>query len=87
MADVSIRGNEIHINKNTFSELNLNLCDQLLDLDKPVSVIIDDRVVFRKKLKRSLESIRSAIREYQDPTMVFSAKLIVTGGQVRLAKF
>lgn len=87
IADVSIKGNEIYINKNTFSELNVNLNDQLLDLDRPVSVTISGRVVFRKKLKRSLATIRSSIGEYQDPTMVFSAKLILSGNEVRVAKF
>lgn len=86
-ADVSIKGNEIYINKNTFSELYLNLNDQFLDLDKPVSVRIGGRVVFRKKLKRSLATISSTIREYQDPSMVFSAKLILAGNQVRPANF
>jgi predicted esterase len=86
-ADVSIRGNKIYVNKNTFSELCLNLNDQLLDLDKPVSVTIDGRVVFRKKLKRSLAAISSTIREYQDPTMVFSVQLILKGKNVRVSKF
>ncbi|TJZ61280.1 alpha/beta hydrolase [Sphingobacterium olei] len=82
-AEISIRGNEICVSKNTFRELNINLNDQLLDLDKPVSVTMNGRVVFRKKVKRSLETIRKTIREYQDPTMVFSVKLILTGNKVR----
>jgi hypothetical protein len=86
-ADVSIQGNEIYINKNTFSKLYLNLNDQLLDLDKPVSVTVGGRVVFRKRIKRTLATISSTIREYQDPSMVFSAKLILDGNQVQLADF
>jgi hypothetical protein len=78
-AEVSIHGNKIRISKNTFRELNINLNDQLLDLDKPVFVTMGGKVVFRKKLKRSLSIIKKTIQEYQDPTMVFSTKLLVTG--------
>lgn len=84
-AEVSISGNEISVKKNTFSQLNVNLNDQLLDLDKPVLVSIDGKVVFRKMLKRSLAIIKKTTREYQDPIMSFSARLILTGSRVRAA--
>lgn len=86
-ADVSIKGNEIYINKNTFSELNINLNDQLLDLNKPVSVTMGGKVVFRKRLKRSLSIIQKTIQAYQDPTMVFSVTLVLTGDKVQQAGF
>jgi pimeloyl-ACP methyl ester carboxylesterase len=86
-AEVSIVGNDIRVSKNAFSELNINLNDRFLDLDKPVSVTMDGVVLFRKKLERSLGTIKKTIQEYQDPTMVFSAKLILKGKSVRVAKF
>lgn len=85
-AELSIHGNEIHVGKNTFSELYINLNDQLLDLDKPVSVKIDGKVIFRKKLKRSLSIIQKTVKEYQDPTMIFSARLTLIGNAVHSSK-
>jgi pimeloyl-ACP methyl ester carboxylesterase len=85
-AEVSIVGNEIRVSKNTFSELNINLNDHLLNLNNPVSVTMDGVVLFRKKLERSLGTIKKTIQEYQDPTMVFSVKLILKGKNVRVAK-
>jgi len=82
-AEVSIHGNEIEVSKNTFRELNINLNDQMLDLNKPVAVMMDGKVVFRKKLKRKLSTIQKTIQEYQDPTMVFSAKLVLKGKKIR----
>lgn len=86
-AEVSIVGNEIRVSKNTFSELNINLNDHLLDLDIPVSVTMDGVVLFRKKVERSLGTIKKTIHEYQDPTMVFSVKLILKGKSVSVARF
>ncbi|MCD0488092.1 hypothetical protein LPB86_07615 [Pedobacter sp. MC2016-14] len=84
-AEVSIHGNEIRISKNTFQELNINLNDQMLDLNKPVSVTMEGKVIFRKKIKRTLSAIQKTIQEYQDPTMVFSAKLVLEGKKIRLS--
>lgn len=83
-AQVSISGNQITIIKNNFKELNINLNDQLIDLDKPVSVIRKGRVLFQKKVRRSLATIRRTINEYQDPSMIFSVKLILEHDEVQV---
>ena len=86
-AVVSIVGNEIRVSKNTFTELNINLNDQLLNLNNPVTVTMDGKVLFQKKLERNLGTIKKTIKEYQDPTMVFSVKLILKGNNVRVSNF
>jgi len=48
---------------------------------------MDGVVLFRKKLERSLGTIKETVLEYQDPTMVFSAKLILKGKSIKVAKF
>ena len=82
-AEISIHGNQISVIKNTFSELNINLNDQLVDLDKVVTVTMDGRILFQKKLKRSLSVIKKTVQEYQDPGMVFSVKLSLTRNKLR----
>ncbi|HWV70643.1 MAG TPA: dienelactone hydrolase family protein [Pseudosphingobacterium sp.] len=83
-AEVNINENQITIVENSFKELDINLNDQFIDLDKPVSVVMDGRVLFQEKVKRSLKTIRRTIDEYQDPSMIFSVKLVLKSDKVRV---
>ncbi|WP_231424750.1 hypothetical protein [Pedobacter sp. Leaf250] len=82
-AEVEIKGNQILVSRNDFSELELNLNDQLVDLDKPVTVIIGGRKVFDKKIERSLGIVKITVGQYRDPHMIFNVKLLVKANQVK----
>jgi pimeloyl-ACP methyl ester carboxylesterase len=84
-AEVSISGNKIYITTNTFDKLFINLNDELLDLDKEVSVIQSGRIIFQGKLKRTSAIIRATVEEYQDPVRIYSARLIVEKNMVTAA--
>jgi poly(3-hydroxybutyrate) depolymerase len=53
----------------------LRLSDQLLDLDKPVRVLVGDREVFNGKVNRDAEVIRESLRERADPSSAAVAKI------------
>lgn len=87
IAELNIEGNQINVTKNSFKVLNINLNDQLVNLDEPVTVVKEGRILFQKKVKRSLATIRKTVKEYQDPKMVFPVKLILVGDKVRIGNF
>lgn len=53
--------------------LRLRLSDELLDLDKPVRVLINDREVLNQKIPRTTEAIRQSLTERADLRSVATA--------------
>lgn len=53
------------------------LSDELLDLDKPVRVLVNDREVFNGRAPRSVEIIRESLRERADPRTAATAKIVL----------
>ena len=68
-------GNRIFIGYSDYARLTLLLNDEMLDLDKPVIVEYEGKVIFRGKVKRSPEMIDRSLRERQDPRLVYTARL------------
>ena len=82
VAEVSRKGNLITILHNTFNVLEINLNDDLVNLDQPVTVIANGKVLFNKKVNRSFKAIERAVKEYQDPRFIFTTKLILRNNKV-----
>jgi poly(3-hydroxybutyrate) depolymerase len=55
----------------------VRLSDQLLDLDKPVRVMVNDREVFNAIVTRDAEVIRESLRERADLSSAATAKILV----------
>ena len=53
----------------------VRLSDQLLDLDRPVRVLVNDREVFNDSAKRDAEAIRESLRERADPSSAATARI------------
>ena len=83
-AHVSVTGNDISILDNQNQTLYLYLNDGILNLDKKVSVTINGKKVFDKKVSRNADIIRQSIAARFDKSLVFSAKLMIAGGKVSM---
>lgn len=57
--------------------VKIRLHDAMLDLDKPIEVIFDDKVLFSGKVERTIETIANSLQERQDPESVYFSELIV----------
>ena len=57
----------------TGGKLRLYLCEQLVDLDKPVVITINGKEIFRGKVKPSLQSMVNSCMEYFDPCRIYPA--------------
>ncbi len=59
----------------TGNTLTVHLDDQLLDLDQPVTVILDGKQVFHGRVERRASNIADDIARHGDPGRVFPARL------------
>jgi len=58
--------------------LRLRLSDKLLDLDKPIRVLVNDREIIKEqKCSRTLEAIRESLAERADPHSAATATLTI----------
>ena len=71
------QGQTISIDSKDYDELTLRLSDELLDLDKEITVTWNDKKVFSGKVPRSAQSIESSLQERADPASIATALLSV----------
>lgn len=79
---VAVSGNNINIIENQDEVLYIYLNDDLLNLDKKVSVTINGKQIFNKKVPRNADVIKQSIAARLDKGLIFSGKLVVKNGQV-----
>jgi dienelactone hydrolase len=71
-----VRGQTIRITvEGDLAKLTLRLHDALVDLDQPVTVIVDDQTLFQGKVSRSVEAIWRSLQERLDPTSAATSLL------------
>lgn len=74
---VDINGNTIDISQCDYSTLTISLCDNMVDLDKPVKIIWQGKTVFEGRLERKLSTLRRTLYERNDPAYMFAAQVQV----------
>lgn len=57
----------------TGGKVRIYLCEQLVDMNKPVEISINGKKVFSGKMKASLQSMVNSCTEYFDPSRVYPA--------------
>ena len=75
--DVKVEGNVIEIARCDYSSLTLWLNDELVNLDKKVTVRMAGRTLFRGRLARTEENMQASIDGRGDPRYCFPARLTV----------
>lgn len=66
-----IKGNEIWVNHCDYSSLTIYLNDEMVNLDKPVKVVKDGKVVYKGKVLRTEDNIRKTLNDRNDPSYTF----------------
>ena len=72
---VERKNNDIYIETCDYSGCTLYLNDEMVDLDRPVTVYYKGKKIFRKKLKRSLAMLQSSVYERGDYRYMFPAEI------------
>lgn len=55
----------------------INLNDELLDLDQPVTVKYQNKVLYEDKINRNIKTIEQSLSERGDPELVYSGSIVV----------
>ena len=74
-ADVD--GQQITLTSGDYRRLVLRLSDKLLDLDRPVTVVANGRMVFSGRVTRTVSALAASLEERADPSSAASALLEV----------
>tara|TARA_B100000945_G_scaffold123016_1_gene97713 strand:- start:1941 stop:2615 length:675 start_codon:yes stop_codon:yes gene_type:complete len=72
---VKREGQIFTIEHSDVSQLLIRVNDEMINFDKNVTVIHNEKVLFRDKVTRSTETIEKTFQERHDPTAVFSAEI------------
>jgi pimeloyl-ACP methyl ester carboxylesterase len=72
-----IGGQTIHLSGDVPNDLRLRLSDKLVDLDKPIRVLLNDREVANEKCPRTADAIRESLAERADPNSAATAIMAV----------
>lgn len=73
----SVQGQTITIEESDAAVLKIRLHDNLVDLDQPIEVCYQERILFSGRVERSVDSITHSLKERQDPASVFYAEIVL----------
>lgn len=73
-----VEGQKISLESTDVSRIRLRLSDSLLDLDKPITVDFNGKVVYEGKVSRSAGAVWHSLQQRLDPTSVATALLDVS---------
>jgi poly(3-hydroxybutyrate) depolymerase len=73
--EAEVKGQRIEVQATELRQINLRLSDELVDLDKPVTVIVNGEEKFNGTVHRNEAAIRQSLRERMDRRSVASALL------------
>jgi pimeloyl-ACP methyl ester carboxylesterase len=79
---VAVKDNDITILDNENPTLYIYLNDNLINLDKKITVTINGKKVFDNKVHRKADLIKESIAARLDKSLIFSGKLVVKNGEV-----
>lgn len=76
--DARISGNTITLERCDYPRLTLCLNDELVNLNRPVTVRYAGRTLFRGRLRRTAATIRRTAAQRRDPRLVYTAEVTVS---------
>ena len=68
-------GNTVEILSSDYTFVTVYLCDEMMDLDKPVKVVYGDKVLFEGAVTRSPAVLRQTLREREDLSYLFPVRI------------
>jgi hypothetical protein len=83
-ARVSFHKNVITIVHNDYNTLNIHLNDQIVDLNKKVSILYNSTEIFNDYVPRKAEHIDASIEKRMDSEYIFNAVISIVNGETRV---
>ena len=78
----SYKGNEIKVENAYTDSLLIRLNDQMMNLDKPITIRWKGKEIFKGKVNRKLETIQLTAQERKDAGLVFPVEIVISNGAV-----
>lgn len=78
----TINGNTINIEKCDYTSLTLSLNDKMMNLDSPVTVVYKGKNVFKGKVERRSDVLRTTLYSRNDPAYMFPVQIRVNLPQI-----
>jgi poly(3-hydroxybutyrate) depolymerase len=78
----SYHGQEIDIQRNDNDTLYIHLNDKMMNLDKPITIRQNGKVLFKGKVARRKELIQQSYADRRDADYIFSSRVVVVNGKV-----
>ena len=72
-------GNTFIVHYNDYESLTIGVNDEMIDFDKPVTIISDGGIVFDAKLKRTVADISESVNRRRDRRLIFCAHVRLIG--------
>lgn len=70
-------GQRIDIDTTDVQTVKIRLNDDMLDMNQPVSVVSDEKVVFEGRVPRTIGTLAATLAERGDPESVFAGEVVV----------
>ena len=73
----TLKGQTIQIEKSDVAKLKIRLNDEMVDMEKPVKVIVGGKEVFNAKVSRNIGTLARTLSEDGDPKAVYAGEIEV----------
>ena len=73
----SIEKQTIQITSEHVNQVTVRLRDDLVDLDQPITVMMNGKVVFEGKVERNVKTISKTLSERHDAGLMYDAEIII----------
>ena len=74
---LSLKGNTVTISQCDYTQLTLQFNDQMVNLDKPITIRMNGKTLFKGKLPRTLANLQSSLAARNDLRYIFPAQVTV----------
>ena len=82
----SMEKQEIQISSNSVNGVTVRLRDDLVNLDQPIKVLMNGKVVFEGKAERNIKTISKTLSERHDAGLMYDAEIVIKESGARSKK-
>jgi hypothetical protein len=74
---LTLKGNTVSISQCDYTQLTLHFNDQMVNIDQPITIRMNGKTLFKGKLTRTLENLKTTLTQRGDSRYMFPAQVTV----------
>ena len=75
---LTLKGNMVDIQQCDYTQLTLHFNDQMVNLDKPITIRMKGKILFKEKLPRTVENMKTTLSQRNDLSYMFPAQVTIS---------